>query len=497
MLSRFFKPSTLLLILLFMAAFGIRLYDLDDLPLNFHSTRQLFSMIRARGMYYAMSPELPAWQREIAMEQLDKSPVIEPPIVETITALSYRVFGENLALMRIYSSIFWLVGGFFLYLLAVKISGKAGALLALVFYLFLPYGIFASRTFQPDPLMVMCIIMAAWALWNWRETPTWRWAVTVGLLNGLAILVKNVAVFPLLGAALALVLERGLIASIKDRQTWAVAVLSVLPAGLYTAYGLWVAGFLGQQLSQRFFPENWFTLAFYLRWKGQWDAISGFGAVLLGVAGLFVARRRALAFLLGLWLGYLIYGMTFAYHIVTHDYYHLPFIPILGLSLAPVAEALFEKIATTRPGRLWKPIAGVLVTLVIVLQLWTARVELARDNYLSDVAYWEEIGDAVGHIPEPVICLCQDYGYRLAYWGWQPTVSWYNDGDLTVRALAGQDVDLKTRVADFVNDRPYFVITHFARLDDQPDLKALLYNTYPIHAQGKGYIIFDLQRPKP
>ena len=38
--------------LLFTFGLGIRLYDLTDLPLDFHPTRQLGSAVIARGMYY-------------------------------------------------------------------------------------------------------------------------------------------------------------------------------------------------------------------------------------------------------------------------------------------------------------------------------------------------------------------------------------------------------------------------------------------------------------
>ena len=43
---------TLALAILFGAALAIRLYDLTDLPLDFHPTRQLVSFIKARGYYY-------------------------------------------------------------------------------------------------------------------------------------------------------------------------------------------------------------------------------------------------------------------------------------------------------------------------------------------------------------------------------------------------------------------------------------------------------------
>jgi len=56
--------------------------------------------------------------------------------------------------------------------------------LALAFYLFLPFGIIASRSFQPDPLMVSLLIWFLWALERWSRFHTWKAAFLAGLLGG-------------------------------------------------------------------------------------------------------------------------------------------------------------------------------------------------------------------------------------------------------------------------------------------------------------------------
>ncbi|HEX5942068.1 MAG TPA: hypothetical protein VFY66_07310, partial [Anaerolineales bacterium] len=48
---------TLALVIIFGAALAIRLYDLTDLPLDFHPTRQLVSFIKTRGLYYQTKPD--------------------------------------------------------------------------------------------------------------------------------------------------------------------------------------------------------------------------------------------------------------------------------------------------------------------------------------------------------------------------------------------------------------------------------------------------------
>lgn len=483
------------LAMIFIAALGIRFYDLTDLPLDFHPVRQLFSAFKARGMYYATLPEsadVPDWKREVAMRQWQASPVIEPPVMEYVVASTYRLTGEQLWIARIYSSLFWLVGGWFLFLLAKEIASTDGAVIALLFYLFLPYGVIASRSFQPDPLMVALVIAGAWATYHWRVKETWKWAIAAGLLNGAAIFIKNVAVFPLLGVALALVLERGLLVSLKDRKTWTVAVLSILPTALFVIYGTYIAGFLTQQFNFRFFPDLWRDPTFYLRWKEQLDAITGFGPVVIALLGIFLARQRsASALLIGLWSGYFFYGMTFSYHITTHDYYNLPSIPIVALSMTPLIALAADQISQKGSSVFARVVLAVGIFAVTATHIWFARVSLARSDYRQETAFWWNLGEVLGHV-NPAIGLTQDYGYRLAFWGWQDISSWYYTEDLTLRELAGKDLDLKERFESQVQGKCYFVVTQFNAFNNQLDAQQILTENYPIYAQNSSYLIFQL-----
>lgn len=490
------------LILAFALGLGIRFYDLTDLPLDFTPTRQLFSALKARSMYYAMLPEsanIPEWQRAMAAKQT--TAVIEPPIIEIITALTYRVFGEYLWIARIYSILFWVIAGFFLFLLARELASIEGAVLALLFYLFQPYGVIASRSFQPDPLMVALIVIAAWSLYRWRSVGTWKWAVTAGLSVGAAVFAKNVAVFPLGLAALAIVLERGLVpgrgwrVSLKDRQTWVVAFLSIFPTAVYTLLGIYT-GFLAGQFAFRFFPELWTTGAFYLQWLGQIDGVAGLGAFCLAIAGIFVAGRRPMIFLAGLWLGYFFFGMSFDYHITTHDYYNLMIIPLVALSLAPATDALLQRAKSLELGRVPRVVLAVLVLFIVAVQVWNVRVTLVREDWSSDADFWARIGEKLGHDSGPVLTIAQDYGYRLAYWGWQDVDSWYSTGDLELRALDNRVVDLSQRLEDRIAGKKFLVVTQAQNFASQPAIRAYIIQHYPIYARGKGYIIYDLAHPK-
>ena len=69
------------LILVFIAAFWVRIIDLDDPPLDFNPTRQLRSAIIARGLYYRSAPDVDLEKRTLAinhwsgMEQIGRAHV--------------------------------------------------------------------------------------------------------------------------------------------------------------------------------------------------------------------------------------------------------------------------------------------------------------------------------------------------------------------------------------------------------------------------------------
>src|SRR5512146_3434805 len=92
--SRLMAAATLLV--LFGLGLAIRLYDLTDLPLDFHPTRQMLAALKARGMYLQSSLTVPDWQRKMAVEQWKTKSEVEPETFEHLVAFTYRFTGEQL-----------------------------------------------------------------------------------------------------------------------------------------------------------------------------------------------------------------------------------------------------------------------------------------------------------------------------------------------------------------------------------------------------------------
>jgi len=107
---------------------------------------------------------------------------------------------------------------------------------------------------------------------------------------------------------------------------------------------------------------------------------------------------------------------------------------------------------------------------------------------------WVEIGGILGHGPN-VVALTQDYGSRLAYWGWQDAIIWPNSGDIDYHEARGATFNSTERFTKLTAGKAFFLVTDFTELDRQPDLKKNL-DGFSVFAQGSGYIIYDLQKPK-
>jgi hypothetical protein len=104
---------------------------------------------------------------------------------------------------------------------------------------------------------------------------------------------------------------------------------------------------------------------------------------------------------------------------------------------------------------------------------------------------WAQVGDLLGHGPN-VVALTQDYGSRLAYWGWQNAIIWPNSGDIDYHEARGASIGFGELFDKLTLGNTYFLVTDFAELNRQPTLKEQLAN-YAVFAQGDGYIVYDLQ----
>ena len=170
----------------------------------------------------------------------------------------------------------------------------------------------------------------------------------------------------------------------------------------------------------------------------------------------------------------------------------------MALSLAPVTQISLSRLDAflSRRSALqrWLVSGALLVIafLIVLYSSWQALVPLYGRNYSTEPEYWGEIA---AQLPDDgkIMALTQDYGYRLMYYGWRKVTLWPNRGEQNLIKMRGSEKTFDQLFAERAEGKSYFLVTSFNQFDDQPVLKETLHENYPILAETKGYIIFDLR----
>ncbi|MCC6259782.1 MAG: glycosyltransferase family 39 protein [Anaerolineales bacterium] len=467
----------------------LRLLDITDPPLDFQPSRQLRNSLVARDIYYSLLPTATDEEKTLTKQFASSVGQYEPPIIESIVAVSYFIAGgETIVVARIWETFFWLLAGVALFDLMRRASSPWAALIGLAYYLILPFSVQASRSFQPDPLMTSAFVLGVYFLYRWSEEQTWKWAIWAGVFLGLATLVKIVIAFFVGGAAVALVLFTLGRDFWKSKQVWAMALIMILPALLYYV-------FLHHGRSTEYFFAWTVTLIqlitsadFYTKWLAFIGSLFGLTVIFLSVAGALIAMPRMRWLLISLWIGYLLYGLTLPFQMYTHSYYHIQLIPIIALGLAVVANPLVGSVTSLGGVRSASFVA--LIVAVFGYQAWIARSVLVAENFRHEPAVWKNIGAQIPTAGE-TIALTQDYGFRVMLWGWKPVELWPLVTGLS--EIKKGEKDFSAEFADLTKDKAYFLVTAFGQLDKQPGLKKIL-DTLPLLSAGDGYVLYDLRK---
>ena len=509
----------LLLAALVALAVAVRWSHVTALPYDFHAARQYHSAQLARSYYLLNWASAPEWEKDVARVRLEEDAPLELPVFQFVTAFSYELAGgEHLWIPRSLSTVFWLVGGLFLFLLVLRFAPVWAAVGAVLVYLFLPFPLVASTSFQPDPLMVMLTLATLLAVLRHHERPTTGRLAGATALAAATVLVKpGIAAFFLFPVFAALAVVRlGARGAVTSRSFYAFSVLGVLPAaGLYvysTVTGEFVAGRISGSINPGLLLDGLF-------WRGWLDSISAvlrppfFGERLalvvlaLAASGVVLARTRTQrAALVGLWGGYAAFGLTVTNYVSTHDYYSLPLVPIAALSLAAAAGGIAGRLGRA-PGRRTLQAAGVALFLAVVAvglggaeSLSPARPDPENERR---VEVYEDVGELVGHTTRALVLGGTGLWHhaRIAgrYWPEQDDLEWETTLD-GLRPMSAEErfVTTDTRYYPAVGTMQpppsVFVVAEPIELALQPDLSVFL-SDYPLLAETPDYLIFDLERP--
>lgn len=478
-----------LLAVLFAGAFAIRLHHISEPPLDFAPTRQYRSALLSHSIYSGQGTSTL------------KVGLLEPPVMEYMASGVYWILGEeNLTAARVMSVSFWMLGAVFLYLLARQAISADGAVVAFTFFLYLPYGVSASRSFQPDPLMIMLFIGSIWAIFMLRHTPSRKWWTAAILFSALAIFIKPVCLFPIWLCFLTTgIYQEGLKATLWRASTALYFFLSFLPSLIYYGNGLFIDGFLRWQAKGSFAPHLLLHEYYWRGWMINIIAVFGGATIVVALLGIPLIRSRlGKGLLIGLVIGYVVFGLVFSFHIFTHKYYQLPLIPIVALCLGVVAAIVLKRLAKTNAFWRWSLFAAMVFALVISSEATQKKLRInVPDSY---AALRKEIGNRVEH-SRNTIFLAYAYGNPLMYYGRLSGVNWPHECDFvytqlrTVGAvhMPQGDALLKSMLEESPSD--YFIVTDMPDFSKQPDLKEAL-QKYPLIFSNNQCFVYDLRAGK-
>jgi hypothetical protein len=485
------------LIVLFGLGIYFRLLNITNPPLEENAWRQLASASYARGLYYQMLPNADPQIRQQAINIAAETVHGEPTITEALVAVSYLVAGgEYLWMARLWTTLFWVIGGIALFALVRRMTSADGALVSLGYYLLLPFGNAITRQLLPEPLMVMWILLALYALSRWLDNQTWKWAILTGVLAGLALLTKVFAVFPLAPAILLASLATfGFRQAIKKIQFWVIAALAGIIPGIYYFFLAPQSG--GSYLSTWVLPylSRLKDIWFYVGWLHQLNGAFNLAILLIAVVSCLLLEKRWRFLCLGLWIGYGLLGAAVPELIFSHMYYNLPLVAIIAISLGAVAALVLGKLS--EQGRVWKILFLGIALVGIGYTVYMSRKDVMAVDYRAEPQKWEHLAGVM----QGANCgITEDYSARLNYYGWRAIRPYPYSFDFEMGRMAGHEFDVNADNLDYflskVANCEYFVVTMFSELEAQPYLKTILYERYPIYAQEDWFVIFDLTQTK-
>ena len=483
---------------LLLAAVIIRLPLVAVLPFDFSTMRQYHSAMIARAMYGRMDAGAMTLERRAAAEDyVAQATIPEPVIVERIAAAGYVLAGEERWwIPRALSALYWLAAALCLYGAGRAVAGSVGGLTAAAVHLFLPYGIDASVSFQPDALAVllMSASLLGWARLGSAPPGAGGGAATLAsavAFAALAILVRPMTgcfVLPVMVVAL---WPGGAASAVRVRLSRLILALaaSVLPAAVYYLYFFVTDPVVHARVGATFAPSLLLDLGFWRGWaRLAWLAFGPVVFVAALAGALFVARGQVRAMLVSLWVGYALYGCVFNLHVSTHPYYQTLAVPMIALSLAPLA-------GVTTSARFAAGVPAGVAALLFAAAAWQGT--WARPLQTDRVRDYEAIGRAAGH-SRHVIFLTDNWGVPLRYHADIAGRYWPTRFEIDMYRPLGAggipDITAADRLRQFRDDMgaQYFAVTDFAEFARQADLRALLDRDARIVERTDTYIVYRL-----
>jgi hypothetical protein len=450
------------------------------------------SALIARNLYFAMAGDVPSWRARINAVSVSRLPAKEPSIMPAAAAALYWAGGkERPWLGRALASVAWLAASVCLFLILRELVSPLGAVAGTAYFLFVPAGVSISTSFTSDALMIALLLAALLLTLRYHARPSGPRLAGCIACTSLAILSKPLIVFavPAVFAALATV-RKGSWKAILGTDVLLFVGASVSLGAIYYVHGV-LFDSLRRQAELTFVPQLLGTTSFWGGWYLTAVDAAGFTPLVLAMLGApLLERGAARATFIALAAAYVVFCLSFTYHIRIAEHYHLQLVVIVAFGVASACAAFLPAIAAAR--RAWSAAPVALVVAIVTLE--TGRT-IERRFAGAPPREAPEIARAVGelvHHSDRVVYIASYYGRPLEFMG-ELSGTYWPRAQTDLSRATGQTTlaGVPERLAALPFEPEYYAITDLGEFRrHHRDLQAHLAANCALLADTRHYIVY-------
>lgn len=321
------KNKVIIITFVIVSGLALRLYKIDQPILEYFPERQTQTAEITRNIYVNGWNDV--WIAKIRYEKAYPTPlVLELPIYNSITAGFYRLFGPMLILGRLVSILAYLMASIFFALIILKHSSKKMLFLSLLVFVLSPLHVLVSRSFQPDELALMFLL------------------ISIYYSSYFFLMISGFIKLPFYLFGLIFTLKKG-----GKSLTTFKYLLFFIPISVWSIRASMIMK--GEGYAGNYAISNWFDPLLLLDYRFYTsvfnilhiNVLTTLGLLFFAV-GLFYGWREKSMDLWKKWLFVsILYIVFFNSHVSTHEYYSLPLLPPLAAFTGAGIVAVFESIS--------------------------------------------------------------------------------------------------------------------------------------------------------
>lgn len=423
---------------------------------------------------------------------------MEFPLYPWLIAWGYKIFGVYEPLGRIINFAFSLLAMFVFFKLAKYLLPPIGAVIAAIFFTFNPLFTNISNSLQPEGLMLLFYVLAAYFFIRWCDNGTRSYLIAACAATALSILAKATAAHIGLFFALLLWRKYGLTA-LSQARLWLFGFCALLPGALWYlhAHRFWLqyGNSLGVSNEYHWAGLDLLTNPSFIFGIARSELLYVWmvTGALLGAAALVLkwrdkTVRYGFYWLIAAFVYYLIAARTAGDQWAA--YYHVVSIPSAALLVGSGVEAL-RHLSKDSPWTRLAQAAG-LVCLAGVIGFQVRQI-IVDELHWTPSPLRECAKSFAAKIPEDDLILvtggvCRDEGHPVAY-NASFMLYWADRKGFNV-CIEEQSLE---SIASFIKRGAKYYLAAKSTFRQKKQLEEDLRQTYSVLAECDDYCLFQLK----